>query len=168
MINETLATLDTWFNEASAGPDRPKLLSKLALLELCGWLETEQDRIVLAINAVCLNDLTWVQGEIVEKTYGFDYAKHFRPMLTRMIGEHLVRRLESSVEQKYPGEIAKLKSFTGDLWKKRCAFAHADLLTNVARQLTFDAPSWSLNKHRIISKALGKFESEAILLGQSL
>ena len=35
-IEDTLKELDRWFNELPGASDRPKLLSKLATLELCG------------------------------------------------------------------------------------------------------------------------------------
>jgi len=162
VIENTLALIDVWYNEASTGPERPKLLSKLALLELCGWLETEQDRIMGELDNSCLGDPGWTQNEIVNKTNGFDYNKHFRPMLVKLIGEHLARKLEARVNQKYPGDLERLRSITGDLWTKRCAFAHADLTTNVAQQQTFVAPSWSINQYRIIRKMLLRFEVEAL------
>lgn len=168
MIANTLATLDAWYGEPTAGPDRPKLLSKLALLELCGWLETEQDRILFAINGACLNDRTWVGREVVEKTFGFDYSKHFRPMMVRVLGEHLMRKLESQVDQKHPGDIDQIKSSTGDLWIKRCNFAHEDIVSNIAKQQRFDAPSWSINRHRVLSKAFARFEAEALAVSAAL
>jgi len=164
MIANTLATLDTWYSEPTVGPERPKLLSKLALLELCGWLETEQDRILFAINSVCLKDRTWVEKEVVAKTFGFDYAKHFRPMMVRVIGEHLMRKLESEVDLKHPGDIDQIKSSTGDLWIKRCNFAHEDIVANIAKQQRFDAPSWSINRYRTLSKAFIRFEVEALVI----
>lgn len=164
MIATTLATIDAWYNEPTAGPERPKLLSKLALLELCGWLETEQDRIMVALDAFCLKDPTWTQREIIEKTFGFDYGKHFRPMLVKLIGEHLSRALENKIEQKHPGDLDRLRSSTGELWIKRCNFAHADMVTNASKQQTFVAPSWSINQHRILSKILLRFEAEAAAL----
>jgi hypothetical protein len=157
MIDSTLATLETWYNEPTAGPERPKLLSKLALLELCGWLETEQDRILLAVDSACLKDSSWTQKEIVEKTFGFDYNKHFRPMMVKLIGEHLMRKL-----------VDQLKASTSDLWTKRCNFAHADMAFNIAKQQRFDAPSWSSNRLRILNKALARFEAEAVALAAKL
>lgn len=168
MIATTLATIDTWYNEPTAGPDRPKLLSKLALLELCGWIETEQDRIIGSLDKICLKDPDWIKKEIVEKTFGFDYGKHFRPMLVKLIGEYLTRTIEGRIEQKHPGDIDRIKAATGDLWLRRCNFAHADMITNVARQQVFVAPSWVLNQHRILGKALLRFEVEAVALTSAL
>jgi len=164
VIITTLTTIDNWFNEPSAGSDRSKLLSKLAVLELCGWLETEQDRIIKSLNKICLNDEDWTKREIIEKNFGFDYKKHFRPMLNKLIGEHVTRKIEWQVDQKFPGDIDKIVSYTAGLWKKRCEFAHEDIASNIAKQQTFDAPSWSINQHRIISKAFFRLEAEAKII----
>jgi hypothetical protein len=162
MICDTLKTLDIWYNEPTVGPDRPKLLSKLAILELCGWIETEEDNIIFAVNTACLNDTTWTSKEIVEKNFGFDYNKHFRPMMVNIIGEHLMRKLENRIDQKHPGDLEQIRSSMGDLWQKRCNFAHEDMTANIAKQQRFDAPSWSINRHRILGKALTRFKAEAI------
>ena len=168
MVSTTLAQLEVWYNEPTAGPERPKLLSKLALLELCGWLETEQDRLILKINDVCLKDVSWTRRELVDKTFGFDYNRHFRPMLAQVLGEHLTRKLERIIESKFPGDIDQLRSSTGDLWVKRCSFAHEDMVTNVQKQQRFDAPSWSQNRYRILRKILSRLESEALEIARGL
>lgn len=162
MVATTLAKLAAWYDEPTVGPERPKLLSKLALLELCGWLETEQDRLILKINDICLKDLPWTQKELIDRTFGFDYNRHFRPMLAQMLGEYFTRKLEHTIESKFPGDIDQLRSSTGDLWLKRCSFAHEDTATSVRKLQRFDAPSWSLNRYRILSKILNRFETETI------
>src|SRR4051794_40502295 len=88
VIEDTLKLLDTWFREPTQGPERPKLLSKLAVLELCGWLEGEFDRMLRAADAACLNDPAWAD-DVINRTTGFHYANHFRPMLTKLLGEYL-------------------------------------------------------------------------------
>lgn len=168
MINTTLTQLENWYNEPSAGPERPKLLSKLALLELCGWLECELDRIVLSVDNTCLKDPDWVKCQVIDRTFGFNYSKHFRPMLTELLGEHLTRRLEESMDRKFPGDLERLRSSTGDLWTKRCNFAHSDMAGNIQTQQRFDAPNWSQNQHRILSKILTRLEAEAKALAQNL
>ena len=175
VIDSTLRLLETWFNEASIGPERPKFLSKLALLELCGWLEGELDRIVVEVDKRCLSnscwigrDPTWVEKKVVNKTFGFDYDTHFRRMLASVLGEHLTCKLEATLDDRYPGDLDKLKSYTGDLWKKRCAFAHGDIVCNVATQQRFDAPSWCQNQHRVLSKILLRVEEEAMTIASVL
>ena len=168
MVSSTLAQLEVWYDEPTTASERPKLLSKLALLELCGWLETEQDRIILKISESCLNDASWSRTELIEKTYGFDYKRHFRPMLAKLLGEHLTRKLERILESQFPGDIEQLRSLTGDLWAKRCSFAHEDMVTNVQKQQHFDAPSWTHGRYHILSGILSRLESEALKVAREL
>ncbi len=88
-------------------------------------------------------------------------------MLARLVGEVFARRIEQQMEELFPGELDQLKSILGALWKKRCSFAHADMTANIAAQQTFDAPSWTLNQHRIVKKLLGHYEQviEQVLAG---
>ena len=83
-------------------------------------------------------------------------------MLTRLVGEVFARRIEQQMEASFPGELDQLKSLLGTLWKKRCNFAHADMTANIAAQQTFDAPSWSLNKHRIVKKLMVHYEQAIV------
>lgn len=159
MAEATLKIIDTWYNEASQGSERPKLLSKLSAIELCGWLEGEFDRLIGVAQGGRLNDVAWVEKEVLGRNFGFTYSEHFRPMLAKVVGEIFVRRVEARMEQDHPGELERLKSILGVLWKVRCSFAHADMIANVAAQQTFQAPSWFLNQHRVIKKQLGKFEA---------
>lgn len=121
-----------------------------------------------SINKCCLKDEPWTQKELVDPTYGFDYNRHFRPNIVMLIGEHLTRILEKRMEDKFPGDLERFKSAVGHLWKERCAFAHDDIVANVAKQQKFVAPSWTINQHRIINKMLLRFEAEANELARNL
>lgn len=162
MVDATLKQLDSWFNEPSQGGDRPKLLSKLATLELCGWIEGEFDRLALLTESGRLNDPDWVRKNVISKTSGFQYENHWRPMLSRLVGEVFARRVETRMEQDFPGDLDRLKSMLGTLWKTRCDFAHADIVANVAAQQTFQAPSWSLNQHRLLAKLFARYEQSIV------
>lgn len=161
-MDATLRQLDTWFNDPSQGGDRPKLLSKLAILELCGWIEGEFDRLALLAESGRLSDPDWVKENVISKTNGFQYENHWRPMLSRLVGEIFVRRVEARVEQDFSGDLEQLKSLLGTLWRIRCNFAHADMVANVASQQTFNAPSWSINQHRILKKLLLRYEQSMV------
>ena len=162
MVDLTLRVLDAWYNEPSVGSDRPKLLSKLAVLELCGWLEGEFDRMALVAEAGRLNDPVWVKDKVIRFNNGFNYGDHWRPMLAAIVGEIFVRRVEVQIELSAPGDLDRLKSSLGALWKIRCSFAHADMTANVAAQQVFDAPSWSINQHRVLKKLLARYEQEML------
>lgn len=152
LIEDSLNVLDAWYNEPSVGNDRPKLLSKLALLELCGWIEESFDKLIRNVDLITINDNEWVNNSVIKRTNGFTYLSHFRPMLVTLVGEFSVRRIESEMQKNCNGELERMKSLLGTLWDKRCNLAHADVGANVAAQIKFDAPSWSINQYRILGK----------------
>jgi hypothetical protein len=159
LVERILKQLDTWFVEPTQGGDRPKLLSKLAILELSGWIEGEFDKIALEIGTNYLRDVDWVKRNVVEGTFGFHYLKHWRPMLVQLVGEVFARKIEGEMESSFPGELERMKGLLGTIWTKRCDFAHTDIATVVAAQQTFDAPSWAINQHKILTKALSHYHS---------
>lgn len=162
MVEATLKQLNAWFNEPSQGGDRPKLLSKLATLELCGWLEGEFDRLVLLAEQGRLGDPEWVKSNVISRTSGFQYDPHWRGMLSRLVGEVFARRVEEHMEVNFPGDLERLKTMLGTLWKIRCDLAHADMAAHIAAQQTFQAPSWSLNQHRVLKKLLSQYEQSML------
>ena len=65
------------------------LFSKLATLELCGWIEVSMDDIVLRHSRRTLREpvnRAFCEKRIVKPIYGFDYDIHFRKMLMGLIG----------------------------------------------------------------------------------
>lgn len=168
MVAVTLQELDVWFKEPATSNDRTKLLSKLAILELCGWLEVEFDRLIRLVEVGRLNDAHWVEKSVIEMTNGFSYNKHWRPMLCKVVGEVFARRVEVAMEAAHPTELEQLKSMLGQLWKERCSFAHADMNTNVAAQQTFNAPSWTISQHTKLKEILSRYETVLMAVMQQI
>lgn len=159
MVQATLQQLDVWFREPTPELDRYKLLSKMAVIELCGWLEGEFDRILKTAQVGVLDDLPWIESNVVKRTNGFHYGDHFRPMITRLLGEGLARKVERKCEEIAAGELDGLKSTLGTLWTQRCSFAHADIITNIAAQQQFQAPSWTLNQYTNLDRQIKVYEA---------
>ncbi|WP_083223891.1 hypothetical protein [Methyloversatilis sp. RAC08] len=158
-VEATLKLLDAWYNEPTQGGDRPKLLSKLSVLELCGWLEGEFDRLALVVDEISLGASDWVKQNILDSTNGFLYDQHWRKMLVQIVGECFARRIEIEMEDRYPGSLSQMKSLLGGLWKIRCEYAHADMTANAISMKSFSAPSWSTNQYRLLRKLLGQYEA---------
>lgn len=160
MVATTLTEIDTWFNEPGLNLDRTNLLSKLATIELCGWLEEEFDRLIRIVANGRISDADWVQNNVIENTFGFVYAKHWRFMLCKVVGEVFARRVEDAMEVAHPADLHQLTSLLGQLWKDRCSFAHADLNANRANtQLTFNAPSMAISRYNQLKTILGRYET---------
>ena len=116
--------------------------SKLAMLELCGWIEESMDNII----QMCANRLlklpatkTHVQKQVIDRNYGFEYKKHFIKMLSSVIGFMNIERLEKKLDT---SKNARLLSALGTLKTIRHAQAHTHL-KGVTRHV--DSPSITLN-----------------------
>lgn len=160
MVAATLKQLDEWYNKSSAQiGDRPQLLSKLALLELCGWIEGEFDRLILKAEGGRLRDPEWLTRDVVDKTSGFTYSNHLRRMFSNVFGELFVQRIENEMEATFPGELERFNIILKELWIRRCSFAHADFAANVAAQRVFDAPSWCRGQLATVTQLITEFDA---------
>lgn len=137
-IEELLKDLQKLYDNP-VDPVHKDYYSKLALLELCGWLEIVLDDITLTYAKARLTEsknVEILEKEIVGRTYGFDYKAHFRPMLMKIIGLTNVERFESSLTNL--GVFQILVSQLGSLSTLRNPAAH----TSIAGAMpTFNAPS---------------------------
>jgi len=112
--------------------------SKLALIELCGWIEESIDELIFECanrNLVVSNNLDFVEKDIVGLTYGFEYNKHFRAMLMRIIGIINLEKLEQKVD---PIKFHIMKSALGTLAISRNKAAHKYIHGTTT---SIDAPS---------------------------
>lgn len=157
-IVETLQDLDSWFRELPGGNDRPKYLAKLAILEVCGWLELRMDEIIREAAQLTGVSREWVEHNTISKTYGFKYAEHFRPMLCDVLGGGCVERIEARLT---PVKIDVLAAQLGSLWSVRSSLAHTHTAGMVSQQ-TINAPSWCINQHRVIDRQLAQFEASVV------
>jgi hypothetical protein len=160
-IEDTLKELDRWYNELPGGTDRPKFLSKLATLELCGWIEQRLDALVHKAGSEVGLDSAWIDSNVVQDNFGFTYQSHLRKMLGKVCGEFAVAHLEDTFEKAHPGTLDLLKGSLTTLSKSRghLAHTHSAAAGGVPQQVFVNAPSWALNQHRVISKMLDKFEA---------
>jgi hypothetical protein len=136
-IVPSLLALDAAYRNAATQDDAERF-AKLAIIELCGWIEEAMDEVVHRCSRRGLKEtknLEYCPNDIVKTTYGFDYHKHFRAMLIRLVGIISVEVIESKVD---PAKHVGLKSTLGNLRVVRDSVAHTHL-KGVTR--TLDAPS---------------------------
>ncbi len=135
-IHKNIQELNTLYNKCS-NQKKELYYSKLALLELCGWIEESMDTIVESMASRTLKQSSnrKLVKELIKKNYGFEYDAHFRKMLIHVIGLINVERLEVSIDQ---AKYFKLKAALGNLKTARNKEAHTHL-KGVARSI--DAPS---------------------------
>lgn len=138
-ILKNLNQLDAAFRNAKS-QKHSLYFSKLAILELCGWIELSMDNIIECHcnRKVKLKDnKNFVKNDVVRRTYGFDYEKNFRKMLINLIGivgcEKIETKLPLPVHAKFIADLNALK-------KARDSLAHTYLKGAVAT-IHIDAPS---------------------------
>ena len=128
-IEDGLLNIIRLFKEEEASKDKLTYISlkielpKLAMIELCCWIEDTQDKIVM--RAISHSKIKGSQAEKFYKKYiktnwSFSY-KDFRKMLTHAIGERAVLDLE----EKLAPEIQLLQSKLSDLKQMRDDYAHS-------------------------------------------
>jgi hypothetical protein len=136
-VLSSIDELDRLYN-ASRSQKKAVYYSKLALLELCGWIEESMDDIVLRY---CNKKLKLTASKddikgIVKNNAGFQYNSNFRPLLMRAIGIINLEKIEAKLEKR--GKITRLSSLLGNLKSSRNDAAHT-FLKGVTR--TYNAPS---------------------------
>lgn len=129
-------------SQSSDSIDEPIMFSKLAVIELAGWLEMTFDTIARR----CLGETSVSSGSYdylemkIKKTHGFTYEEHFKPLLVVALGVCKTYQIESELEQD-----GSLNSFVSQLntlntMRKKAAHTFVDGTT-----ATFDAPSTTLD-----------------------
>jgi hypothetical protein len=133
-ILANIKKLDQLYNSA---PSEATYFSKLAIIELCGWIELTMDNIVKHFASKNLSTAPYQESfdSMVERNYGFDYKKNFRKMLMQTIGMHNTEKLELKVNSS--GNIDVLKSNLTTLKNLRNDAAH----TYIGTTTTYQSPS---------------------------
>jgi hypothetical protein len=156
-IQSNLQSLDQQF-QTSSSPSELQFCAKLAVIELCGWIEEAMDEIVLRCSSRCLrvqDNVNYCQKTIVSKNFGFEYDGNFRKMLIQLIGLAGVEKVESAADQ---GKLSFLNTELSNLKTIRNRVAHTYTPANV--QLTLTAPSTLLPKLATIFDGLSEIDRE--------
>ena len=93
-----------------------------------------------------------MEKEIVDKNYGFEYERHFRGMLIRLLGIVNVEKIESRVDN---AKQLRLKATLGALKDSRNKEAHTHI-RGVARSI--NAPSVTRNQFTNLYDGLTEYD----------
>ena len=132
------------FQRRSSNPREPLYYAKLAIIELCGWIESAMDDIIRDCAGRCLRDpknLRAIEDNVIERTHSFSYDPHFRLMLIHVVGLAKVEELERMLDA---NKFHMLKSALGTLKAQRDREAHT--YTSGVTQ-TILAPSILISQH---------------------
>lgn len=131
------------------------LYSKLAILELCGWIEESMDDIILRCsvrNIRASANREYTKEQVVNKNYGFEYEKHFRKMLIQLVGIVNVEKIEKRVDI---SKMARLKATLDSLKTSRNTEAHTHL-RGVTRHI--NAPSVTRSQFNDLYEGLSEYD----------
>lgn len=141
-IQKNLHQIENLYNRSSNIQDG-LFYSKLAILELCGWIEISMDDIVTRISKKNLKqseNIDFIEKTVIKKTSGFEYASYFRKMLINTIGIIGVEKLEKKADSmKFQRMISSLHCLKED----RNSEAHT-YIKGTTRRL--NAPSVTKNR----------------------
>jgi hypothetical protein len=148
-----LDDLDSLHGGAGVSIQQQNYYEKLALIELCGWIEQSVDEMA---KAYCsgIRDSSELD-KILKRIHGFDYD-NLRSIMIQIIGISHVLDVEDSLMNQgvsYQVLTTQLKSLT----KKRNDAAHTHI---PGVQITYDSPSSIIAELNQLEPALKDLESE--------
>jgi hypothetical protein len=153
-LRNNLEALDLQFRNASSTRDA-HFCCKLALLELAGWTEQAMDSIISECASRTLSEPSnkqYCADSIVKNTYGFEYQKHFRGMMMRLIGLVHVERIERQADA---AKLARLEAALQTLKILRDPAAHTHINGMTAKM---NAPSFMIGQLTPITDGLQEIE----------
>ena len=139
----------------------PLYYSKLAVLELCGWIEVSIDDFALRAVRKRVGDPSKrrkFSDNVINKVYGFHYTKHFRRIACSAVGEIVVARVEEEMDQT---KRAQLESDLNSLAVSRNSLAHT-YVKGFTQQI--DAPSTTIQRFNRIYAGLIEFETQVFAI----
>lgn len=121
---------------AAVGPVLPAMYSKIAVIELCGWIEECMDEIIKSHHSK-LQQRNYADKLLlkVKKTFSFEYEK-FTDLKAYLIGHMGVEIVETKLD---PVKFQNFKTAIGHLLGVRNSCAHTHLKITATPQLI--APS---------------------------
>lgn len=150
---------DTYTASADIELKESRFYSKLAILELSGWVEGSIDALVqnLADRKSLTNDARERFKKAVKSTRGFDYENHFLELLHKVIGIIDTGMVEENINNNIDGTLENFKSTLNSLYKSRNRLAHT---FSQEMQEQIDSPSNTRDYYKKILAGLERFEEE--------
>ena len=156
-ILQNLNILERLYNNPKSHKIMALFYSKLAILELCGWIEESMDDIVRCCANRKLRETqnrNFVTKTIIKGVHGFDYRDHFRFMLMQIVGLITIERIEKRIDQK---KLQIMQAALSSLKEYRNIEAHTHLKGTTRR---LDAPSVTKKRFDEVYRGLKNFEDE--------
>lgn len=157
-IADNLQKIERLYN-TSPSVQKGLFYSKLAVIELCGWIEISMDDIILRLATKQLrepNNRKYIENEIIKRNYNFDYERNFLPMVEAVVGRNGIERMNLRIDNTL---IPPLIGTLSTLKAARNQLAHQYIKGTT---LVIDAPSLTHARLHIVWAGLKNLE--AVLL----
>lgn len=155
-IQSTLEELEKLYDEHKS-LKKDIYYSKLALLELCGWIEESFDSIIKTSisSKIKSGGYRKILKDIIKRNHGFQFGSNFRSMLIQTIGMQKSEEIELKLD--YAGKVQVLSTILGNLKKVRDDNAHTFIRGTTT---TIQTPSVTRAQFAIIYPIIKEFERE--------
>ena len=156
-ITANLSQLNAAYNRSKG--KQALYLSKLAILELCGWIELSVDDLIERHAMRHLNkprNCKYVRDDIIKRNSGFDYESNFRHMMMRTIGIITLEEIETAIG---PAVIAPFSAQLGNLKTARNRLAHT-YVKGTGATLSVDAPSVTKSRFGVLYTGLIAYQAQ--------
>lgn len=155
-IEDTLNRLEREYNSCSE-TQLSILYSKLAVLELCGWIETSVDTLLKEYidDNICDDNNKKLINSIIDRNYGFKFKEHIFPMLCSVLGISNVENILDSIPDR---DMQNFKTLLGNYAKIRDFAAHNNV--EISTTPRYNAPSSVLHDYLLIKPAIQLMENK--------
>lgn len=154
-IKANLHHLDREYTR-SASTREASYRSKMAILELCGWIEMSMDDAIIRAGARLLKNPKSIKllNTCVKRNYGFLYEPHFQSLVIFLIGVSGCELIESKIN------TDTFTNFKGDL--KTLKTSRDELAHTYTKGTTqhYDSPSITLSRFQNISAGIKAYDEE--------
>jgi hypothetical protein len=142
----------------------PLYYSKLAIIELCGWIETSVDEIFVTCAPKHVNETRYLQQFSVklQNTYGFSEKKHLKPLIITLVGMNGLEKLEASCDPRFLGALLRNLN---ELTAMRNSLAHTYIK---GFAITIESPQLILRRLDQVADGLDHLEEKLNLLSNNL
>lgn len=154
-IAANLKKIECLYN-SSTSVQKSLFYSKLAVIELCGWIEISMDDLIdrLALRHLRQKkNITYIQKEVVRRTHSFDYENNFLLMIQAIIGRKGIEQMNKRVKD---GLILPLIGALSTLKTARDQLAHQYIKGTT---VNIDAPSVTNARFFTVLKGLKSIET---------
>ncbi len=165
-LQNNLAYHQQVYANCNYDPRITQLSSKSSILEVCGWVEQAMDLLVRDTANRCKLSpkyISLVDKKYIEKTYGFEYRKHFEKMLIAVVGYRILEQAETRAGN----DLIKMESILSDLSKLRNHYAHTHFDINSPNPqgyISIPTPTVMINHAKIAANGLTALEVSLIHL----